>query len=151
MSSKHLTSEQILDRLSRLDDRNRDLHLEQCPECRKEVERMARVLGEFRTAVHAWGADVFAFRRSSAYVARPPAKPGWPALALTLVFLLCLALAWPTTGRKRIPSASADSALLNQVDANVVRTVPGPMEPLAGLLSWEQPATESGPAQLERQ
>ena len=52
------------------------------------------------------------------------------SLAIVAVACLVLALLFPRQKSQPIAPSPADAALLSEIDAEVSRTVPGPMEPL---------------------
>jgi hypothetical protein len=108
-------------------------HLARCAACRLAVEEFGQTLRAFRGSVRDWSRC-----ESVAYESGPklvgPSALGTPfCIAVTL--LLCLmgirASLQKHVNRQPAPAgADADSALLEQVRADVARRVPGGMEPL---------------------
>ena len=114
-------------------------HVTECAECRIEVAAMEAALLEFRASAH----ELAAGQTPVVRVAEP--RPWWPQLALaaTAVALLLAIPAWQRAERERVAKQeAADTALLRQVDAEVSRAVPGPMEPLVSLVSWDGSNTQ---------
>ena len=134
--NRHLSSEQLSGWFVGERGPEAERHLLDCRACRAEVARLEEVLAEFRGSVRSWseqqlitGAD----RRR----AWPPAdNPAWAVAALAIVLIASFSLAWPVRGHRYAAAAASDAALLSEVDAQVSRTVPGPMDPLARLVSW---------------
>jgi hypothetical protein len=66
---------------------------------------------------------------------------------MVAVACLVLALLFPRQKIQPVPPSPADAALLSEIDAEVSRTVPGPMEPLAELvlndISMQHPAGQA--------
>ena len=135
--SEHLTEADISAWV--LGDRSNP-HVTECAECRIEVASMEAALLQFRASAHEVAA------RQTPVVARV-AEPQrwWPQLAFAAVAVaLLLAIpAWQRAERERVAKQeAADTALLRQVDAEVSRAVPGPMEPLVSLVSWDGSNTQ---------
>jgi hypothetical protein len=116
-------------------------HLANCRDCNTHVARMSEVLSEFRHSVR--GRSERALAHPGALPARGPSGLGWGGVAAAvLVALLIAVAAWlprHMPGNVRAGVADVDdAALLRRVDAEVSRTVPGPMEPLASLIQEER-------------
>jgi hypothetical protein len=136
-SAKHLVSEQLSECVLGQPDPWIARHLAECPACRLELEQFRGVLSGFRGAVRDWSENQA--RAALAVHARPSESRSWIAshqlaMALLLAAVCVLAsLIWH--GGEKAPAS--DSVLLNQVDAQVSRTVPSSMEPLMKLVVQE--------------
>jgi anti-sigma factor RsiW len=136
----HLSSEQLSECIAGYPRPKVARHVEQCPACRAELARFREALGEFGGAVRAWS-EGQAQAAMSAY--SPAATPrSWAAshqlawaLAIAAIFVIASFL-WP--GHRSEGAAASDALLLNQVDAEVSRTVPASMEPLMKLVVENQ-------------
>ncbi|MFZ0593237.1 MAG: hypothetical protein WAM39_22455 [Bryobacteraceae bacterium] len=137
----HLTSEQISDWALGTRSRPVARHIHSCPVCRKEINRFEEALVHFRTSVREWTACQFdphfqiqcdrSERHSGTAV-----RTAWALTALVLCLVVSLAVhRGPRQGDEL--ANDGDNALLNQVDQEVARTVPGPMEPLLRLVAWD--------------
>ena len=131
----HLSSEQfsecILGRPSPIVEQ----HVKDCPACRAELSNFREALGEFRGAVRAWSQD-----QANAVVAAPNVTEprSWAAshqLAWALLIaVVCVIASFVVPWHGGAKATNSDAALLNQVDAQVSRTVPSSMEPLMKLV-----------------
>jgi len=136
-SAKHLGSEQLSECVLGQPDPWIARHLAECPACRVELEQFREVLSGFRDALRNWSESQA--RAALAVHARPSESRSWIAshqlaMALLLAAVCVLAsLVWH--GGENAPAG--DSVLLNQVDAQVSRTVPSSMEPLMKLVVQE--------------
>jgi hypothetical protein len=63
-------------------------------------------------------------------------------VAVALCLLLAFSLSWSRKIQPAAPSTS-DAALLSQIDAEVSRSVPGPMEPLTEFVSSDSSHREA--------
>jgi len=142
----HLTEDEILEFMALMPGAPRPEHLAECAECERRVSVLSGALGGFRESAIAWAA----MRQPAVKV---PAAPGWwqprPLWALAVVAVALIA-AVPTyrhysamNGPVSADNPAADAALLRQVDAQISRSVPGPMEPLLSLVEWNTGATET--------
>jgi hypothetical protein len=132
----HLSSEQLSECILGQPSPMVEQHVEHCPGCRAELASLRGALGEFRGAVRAWSAD-----QANTALAIPTGLPEprfWTAshqLALALLIAAVCVLASFVFPLHRPENAlGSDAALLNQVDAQVSRTVPSSMEPLMKLV-----------------
>jgi len=94
---------------------------------------MSEVLGDFRDSVH--GRSARALAGLSTLPARESRGFGWGGMAVAVLAALLIAVTiWLPRHESGNVRDVDDAALLRRVDAEVSRTVPGPMEPLAALM-----------------
>ena len=153
--NSHLSEAQISGWM--VGDRPWDLeqHVLMCPACRDSVTRFEAALVQFRTSVRQWSHEQF---DPASQVRMGRRDAGWwltfqrvyGAVAV-LAILGCAILSLLHTGRQApAPEIlSADANLMTQVHQAVSRTVPGPMEPLMQLVSWDG-RTSSEPVAKEQ-
>ena len=144
LSSREVSRWMIGERTSR-----QEQHVRECPECGAELARMEAALALFRGSVRHWsdgqsravppaiGSILSARRGSWAQPLR------WALVAATLLVLAAVPVYRNVQDRQRqAEAAMADALLLEQVDAEVSRAVPRPMEPLVKLVSWDFSSTD---------
>ena len=124
-------------------------HVRECSECSAELARLEASLALFRGSVRHWSDRqvrvprlLAPTRGSRGYPARPlPVR--WALVTAALLVLAAVPIYRNAQVRQRQAEiARADALLLEQVDAEVSRAVPRPMEPLAKLVSWDFSSTE---------
>jgi len=125
-------------------------HVCGCPDCAATVARMEGAVALFRDAVEECGARYAGspqvplsagVRRARRTFAARPSR--WAPAAAVLLLLAALPIYTNSRERRReAERARADAALLEQVDAEISRAVPGPMEPLVKLVSWNAASGE---------
>ncbi len=145
----HLSSTQISRWIA--GDRNPadEQHLRECAQCSTEMARMDALLTEFRSSVVAWSAlhqDAGAPNRWQALERRPRYAGGalWWKLAAAAI---SIAVAVPIVKhscdlRREAEAYRADIQLWEQVNNQISRRVPAPLEPLMKLVAWEPAAGE---------
>ena len=134
--NRHLSSHQVSAWVMGEHDGDIEQHLDTCPMCRRSITQLEQVLDGFRGSARAWADEQdgpAAVRRTAAAV---PVTPSWAAIAAMAVILIC-ALLISHPARPTARASASDAALLKQVNEAVSRTVPGPMEPLEKLVSWD--------------
>ena len=147
--SRHLSSPEVSQWMIGERTPQQERHVCQCPECGAELARMEAALALFRGSVRHWSegqsraeppaiGNILPARRGSW------AQPlRWALVAATLVVLAAVPVYRNVQDRQRqAEDARADALLLEQVDAEVSRAVPRPMEPLVKLVSWDFSATD---------
>jgi hypothetical protein len=134
---EHLSAEQISHWLIGERQPETERHLAACDACRTELAQLQGALVQFRSAVREWSAA------SAPPEWRPAARAGWfswPRLAVAaaaLAVLISAPVYWTERRRERAAEAArADAQLLEQVDSEISRAVPEPMEPLVNLVTW---------------
>ena len=147
--SQHLSSRQISQWMIGERSPQQEQHVRQCSECGAELARMEAALALFRGSVRHWSSrqvriprPLAPTRRSRGYPARPlPMR--WALAAVALLVLAAVPVYRNVQDRQRQAElARADALLLEQVDAEVSRAVPRPMEPLVKLVSWDFSSTD---------
>jgi hypothetical protein len=147
--SQHLSSLEVSRWMMGERTPHQEQHVCQCPECAAEVARMEAALGLFRDSVRHWSSGQ-SRAEPPAIGSVLPARRGpriqpmrWALVAAALVVLAAVPIYRNVQDRQRqAEAARADALLLEQVDAEVSRAVPRPMEPLVNLVSWDFSSTD---------
>jgi hypothetical protein len=137
----HLSWEQISSLLAGNAAPETQHHAGTCPECAAEVRSQNEMLSMFGESVQRWSDDNGgalisgqAFLRNKSLAFRiPPIR--WAMAAAAVILLIVIPLYRNTTERHRQAETFEDTLLLEQVNAQLSRAVPAPMEPLMKLLS----------------
>jgi hypothetical protein len=117
-------------------------HMNECPECRAEVERFSKGMALFRRAVHDLAAD--APLQPASIV-----NPGWrwtlatAGAAASLV--AAIVLPFFISGPKPIENPRAEmspDAVMERLNRHLEGTMPEAMEPVMSLISFEQPGRD---------
>ena len=147
--SQHLSSREISQWMIGERTPQQEQHVRECSECGAELARLEASLALFRDSVRHWSdgqvrvpRSLAPTRRRRGYPARPlPVR--WALVAAALLVLAAVPIYRNAQDRQRqAEMARADALLLEQVDAEVSRAVPRPMEPLAKLVSWDFSSTD---------
>lgn len=120
-------------------------HLEVCPACRLELERLRNALTQFRVSADEW------LFRGMAPAPPPRSLPKhvntpWRVLAVLSIILLAVTGTRYAT-QARIPMIApattylTDAALLDRVRAEVSRAIPGELQPLAVPIDLTSPGS----------
>jgi hypothetical protein len=137
----HLTGEQFSRRMLGERSANAEAHLQECAQCEAEVVQLAATLTEFRSSVRAWSEQQDRPRWASAQ-ATAKGNRAWMTGAYWAAAALLTGLVFggylPQRPAKMAATTPADTVLLTEWDRQVSRTVPGPMEPLTRLVSWDE-------------
>jgi hypothetical protein len=146
--NSHLTVEQISawalgERSQKTED-----HILVCMACQAELTGLQATLRQFRSSVREWSSerfDVDQFDANAGLGAGWHRRAAYPALCWAVaVLVMALALSLSMRGWLLQPvpaySSVSDATLLNQVNREISRSVPGPMEPLTRLVSWDEGA-----------
>ena len=150
--SGHLSSVEISEWLAGIRASEAERHLAECAACAAELERASQPLARFGLAMRAWCAAETPVPRlgSIASAASRPRFSGLRvALATATVFAAALLVAAPVyrQHQRAIDIARQDEALLEQVQTEVARSAPEPMQPLEKLVKWNSPSRQSGSSQ----
>jgi hypothetical protein len=142
--SQHLSSQQISQWMIGERTPQEEQHARECPECGAELARLEAALALFRGSVRHWsdgqsGAEPPGVGRIALARRRSRTQPiRWALVAAVLLVLAAVPVYRDVQDRQRQAEvARADALLLEQVDAEVSRAVPRPMEPLVELVSWD--------------
>ena len=156
--SRHLSSREVSRWIIGERTPQQDQHVRQCPECGAELARMEAALGLFRSSVRHWS--------EGQSRAEPPAIGNilpargaawaqpmrWALVAAALLVLAAVPVYRNVQERRRQAEiAMADALLLEQVDAEVSRAVPRPMEPLVNLVSWDFGSTDGSDEKIRNE
>jgi len=143
--NQHLTPEQISKWMAGERTAQEELHVRECSQCAGEVEGFNAALQMFRGSVRRLsdketGSVPQAIRHS-----RRVQPLRW-AVAMAALLLTVAIPPYRTAMKQRHQQemAKADAALLEQIDAEVSRAVPAPMEPLIGLVDWDSTSARGG-------
>ena len=141
---QHLSAGEISAWLAGERTAERDGHLRECAECRAAVERVEAPLARFRCAVQAWSSQEISLARPIELRRRHGFGMMRLAMAAAMVVMLAgVPLYLRDRARDRAAeTARQDEALLEQVQTEVARSVPEPMEPLAKLVVWSSDSTK---------
>lgn len=128
-------------------------HLAACEQCRREVGGTSEAFGGFQKMARREGAVRMAsYSAPLAPSQRVQAWGWWPAATgMLAAAIIAVVLMLGGHASQRVPVEVAakmtartaerpddDAAVLRRVDADLARTAPGPMEPLANLITEEQ-------------
>ena len=142
--NQHLSSREISQWMIGERTPQREQHVRECSECGAELARMESALGLFRGSVRHWSSGQ-SRAEPPAIGSILPARRGpwaqpmrWGLAAAALLVLAAVPIYRNAQDRQRQAEiARADALLLEQVDAEVSRAIPRPMEPLVKLVSWD--------------
>jgi hypothetical protein len=133
--NRHLSSEEICAWLAGDQTPELEQHVLGCEVCHAELAQMGQSLTQFRGAVRDWSEQQYTREATLAPVnAFRHFRWAWVVMAAGVV--ISTSVLW----RGNQPAAGApvaDAALLAQVDQQVSRAVPSPMEPLMSLVLWD--------------
>lgn len=142
--NEHLSSDQISRWVIGERTAQQQEHTSNCPDCAAKIAELESAIALFRGAVRDCGARYGgnpelplrggAQHRRPGFLTRPSY---WAPVAAMLLLLAAIPIYTNTRDRRREAElARADAALLEQVDVEISRAVPAPMEPLVTLVSW---------------
>ena len=146
--SQHLSSQEISQWMIGERTPQQEQHVRQCSQCGAELARMETALALFRGSVRHWSdrqsrADPPAIASMSPARGSRPHPVRWALVAAALLVLAAVPIYRNAQDRQRQAEiARAEALLLEQVDAEVSRAVPRPMEPLVKLVSWDFTSTD---------
>jgi hypothetical protein len=139
---EHLSPEQIGRWMIGERTAEEDQHVDACAPCSNEIGRLQTALSLYRGSVRQWsGAQSSGPWQMTGEVADARRSLRW-VLAAAAVLILAAIPVWTNAMSQRARErgfelAKADTALLEQVDAEISRAVPPPVEPLVKLVSWD--------------
>jgi hypothetical protein len=124
-------------------------HIRECADCAAEAARLGSLLAEFRSSVVAWSAlhkgaeapEQWKPLQQRGRVVRGALR--WTMAAAALAIAVTLPICRNLNDRRREAEASrADARLWEEVNAQISRPVPSPLEPLMKLVAWEPDANQ---------
>jgi hypothetical protein len=151
--NRHLSSRQISRWMIGEHTPQEERHVRECPECNAELARLEASLSLFRGSVRQWsdgqssGRDPEAWKAERArtgFIGQPRL---WALVTPMLLMLAVVPIYRDAQARQREAAlVKADAVLMEQVDDQLSRAVPTPMEPLVKLVPWssEENSTEEG-------
>ena len=147
--SGHLSSVEISEWLAGIRAPDAERHLAECAVCAAELERASAPFAQFGAATRAWCAAETPLPRlgSVASVAHRRRQFRMIRVALAAAAALMAAALVYHQHQRAIEIARQDEALLEQVQVEVSRSAPEPMQPLEKLVAWNAPAGQSGSSQ----
>jgi hypothetical protein len=117
-------------------------HARLCPDCAAKVAGFESAIALFRESVRECG------ERYGGAAPKLPARSSrmwsfrWASVAVALLLLAAVPIYKNSRDQRRqAEMARADAALMEQVDVEISRAVPAPMEPLVKLVSWNTTVT----------
>jgi len=134
----HLSAEQIAQWIAGEHTAEAELHVAACDRCQSEVAGLVDVLAQFRCSARSVAAPLPALRAW-----RPAVWPRWAAVAAAVALLALVPVYRDRRERQRAELEREDSQLLQQVDAEISRAVPGSMDPLVKMVSWNSEANQN--------
>ena len=133
--NRHLSSQDVCAWLAGSQTPELSQHVQGCAACQAELARLGQALTQFRGTVRHWSDEQYARDVKLTPVnAFRHFRWAWAVMAAGVV--ISVSVLW----RENQPAAgapAADAALLAQVDRQVSRAVPSPMEPLMNLVLWD--------------
>ncbi len=149
--SGHLSSQEISEWAAGTRTVEHEYHLHECAECRGELTRLQGALTEFRDSLREWSAEQGGSAPRPVWLtaSRGAHRLRWAMVAVAMILLAAIPIYRSRMPQPRVDTSMEDAALLEQIDAGVSRSVPAPMKPLTGLVSWSSTdsAANSGKSQ----
>ncbi|HLY20533.1 MAG TPA: hypothetical protein VKR61_25070 [Bryobacteraceae bacterium] len=134
--NRHLSSEELCAWLAGSHTLESEQHVLSCSACHAEMARMGQALTQFRGAVRGWSEEQYTREvRLTPVNAFKHFRWAWAVMAACL--MISLSVLWRGNQPAATGAPVADAALLAQVDRQVSRAVPSPMEPLMNLVLWD--------------
>jgi hypothetical protein len=146
--SEHLSAHQFDECLAGDTSLDTNRHLSRCAVCQAELERQREPFLNFGHSLRALSDQQLPAGARILWDARPArhwtpfSRLSLALVAVALCLLLAFSLSWSRKIQPAAPSTS-DAALLSQIDAEVSRSVPGPMEPLTEFVSSDSSHREA--------
>ena len=136
--SGHLSSREISEWVAGTRTADCENHLHECAECREELTRLHGALSDFRDSLRSWSAAESVSPGPVWLTGNPRSthRLRWALVAVAMVLLAAIPVYRARERPRLVDTSAEDTVLLEQIDANVSRTVPATMEPLTGLVSW---------------
>ena len=138
--NNHLTNEQFNQQLLAESTPWQTRHLSECKECAAKLGLMRDAFVAFRDSVHTWtGRHPGACPPTGLFLQRPSGSARrralrWSFASATLTIAMLAPIYWHSLEKQQRAREAADTLLLEQVNAQLSRSVPASVEPFAGLL-----------------
>lgn len=147
--SGHLSSVEISEWLAGIRASGAERHLAECAVCAAELERASEPLARFGAAMRAWCAAETPAPRLETVASTVRRRRRAVAMRFALAAAAALIVAAPVYRhhQRAIEMARQDEALLEQVQTEISRSAPEPMQPLEKLVAWNSPSGQSGSSQ----
>jgi hypothetical protein len=147
--SGHLSPVEISEWLAGIRTPGAERHLAECAGCAWELERASEPLTRFGAAARAWCAAETPAPRPELVAPTVRRRRRVAAMRVVLAAAAALLVAAPVYYRhqRALETARQDEALLEQVQTEVSRSAPEPMQPLEKLVAWNSPSGQSGSSQ----
>ena len=144
--SGHLSSFEISEWLAGIRTSGAERHLAQCGDCAAELERAGEPLARFGAATRAWSAAETPAPRPELIAPLVRRRQRLAGMRMVLAAAAALLVAAPVyyQHQRALETARQDEALLEQVQSDLSRSAPEPMQPLEKLVAWNSPAGDSG-------
>ena len=132
----HLSAEQVSRWMIGERSGRQEEHVRECPECAATLAGLESAMALFRDSVRDCG-EMYGRPPLSVPSKLRRVRPlRWAPVAALLLLAVIPFYTDSRDRRRQAEMARADAALLEQVDAEISRAVPAPMEPLVKLVSW---------------
>ena len=126
-----------------------DRHLRECAQCAAETARLKALLAAFRSSVIAGSALQKGAEAPERWTPLEHRRrltrgvPRWKLAAAALAIAVIVPICKNSSDRRReVEAFEADVQLWEEVNAQVSRSVPTPLEPLMKLVAWESDAVK---------
>jgi hypothetical protein len=131
--SGHLSKDQISKLLSGQATAEECVHSRVCDRCRQQVTQLAETLSILRESVRHWASESKGAAVPADFLRSRPGALRLPqfrriAAAAVLAIIVLIPLYWNVPVRPRKTSDAEDAILLEQINAQLSRDVPAPME-----------------------
>jgi hypothetical protein len=120
-------------------------HLAECAGCAAELARASEPLTRFGVAARAWCAAETPVLWPQPVAPLAPRRRRFTAWPVALAAAAALMVAAPVyrQHQRALEMARQDEALLEQVQTEISRSAPEPMQPLENLVEWNSPSGQS--------
>jgi len=145
----HLSSVEISEWLAGIRTAGAERHLAECDGCAAEVERANEPLARFGAATRTWCAAETPVPQLGSIEIAVRRRQRFTMMRVALAAAAVLLVAAPVyrQHQRALEMARQDDALLEQVQTEISRSAPEPMQPLEKLVAWNSPTGQSGSSQ----
>jgi hypothetical protein len=147
--SGHLSSVEISEWLAGIRGLDAERHLAECAGCAAELEQASEPFARFGAATRSWCAAETPVPRLGSIESAVRRRRRFTMVRVALAAAAVLLIAAPVyrQHQRTVEMARQDEALLEQVQAEISRSAPEPMQPLEKLVAWNSPSGHSGSSQ----